>query len=939
MLRDLLVEREDETAAISAGIASALERAGACVIVVGAAGIGKTRLLEEARSMAAADGMRVLSARGAHLERGYAFGLVRQLFESSLRRAGADERERWLSGAAAAAGRLLAAADGEQQSEMSLLHSLFWLTANVCQERPVLLVVDDLHWADEPSLRFLAYLQQRLYDMPLFIAAATRPSDPSAAMDLLDLVLTHPECRILQPKPLSPQAVGVVLAEILGESPKPTLLSACHTAAAGNPLLVKEVARALASERDDSAIEVDDVQLRDIGTKAVARRVSVELRRLSPAARRVAEAVAVLGRHADPRHVAAVTALAQADRALNELASAQILRRAGEEEAVAEFLHPLVRSAVYEQMDPSERVRCHLASAALLTREGHRAEETASHLLRVPNLTGEHVSMLRKAGMEALANGAPESAHAYLAHALTAEMTLEERLETLKDTIGVDVLVDVEAGLDHLAVALRLVDDPVQVAEFVALVGLAKLWVGLAEEMTEELIKVIADLPENCDDLRRGLEAILLDVPLVVVGFEHVCQRVARLRRLPPSSTINAALLESMIAGHESFAGDPRGLDRAREALAHPQMLAATTSGASASVPGYLTLLIGDLREGMDAYGELVTEARRQGSTVTLGVALTYRGMGWLRMGELAEAENDLREVIELHHITPMGVVLPLARGLLAEVLLEKGRIDDASAVITQVSLPPSLLQDGILYPCLHVQARILAGQGRYEAALEAAVQTGERFAAYNGGNPALVAWRSQAALCLHALGDTAAAQAYAHEELELAERWGAPYAIGHALRVAGLVSPMPDAVTLLERSVEVLRPSPARLELAYALVDLSACRRRQGQPAAARSLLQEGMDLAQRCGADPLVTSVRDELRALGARPRRSYLTGLEALTPSEARVAGLAATGLTNRQIAQRLYITVKTVEVHLSNTYQKLRVRRRNELGAILAKLPGR
>ncbi|TQS17297.1 hypothetical protein FLW16_43000, partial [Microbispora sp. KK1-11] len=209
-----------------------------------------------------------------------------------------------------------------------------------------------------------------------------------------------------------------------------------------------------------------------------------------------------------------------------------------------------------------------------------------------------------------------------------------------------------------------------------------------------------------------------------------------------------------------------------------------------------------------------------------------------------------------------------------------------------------------------------MAAQGRYEAALEAAVETGKRFAVHNGGNPALVAWRSQAALCLHALGDTAAAQAYAHEELELAERWGAPYAIGHALRVAGLVSPMPDAVKLLERSVEVLRASPARLELAYALVDLGTRRRRQGQTAMARSLLQEGMDLAQRCGADPVVKEARSELRALGARPRRSYLTGPEALTPSETRVAGLAATGLTNRQIAQRLYVTVKTVEVHLSN-----------------------
>ncbi|TQS20814.1 AAA family ATPase, partial [Microbispora sp. KK1-11] len=743
VLRDLLVEREDETAAISAGILPARDGRGTCLVVVGPAGIGKTRLLDEARAMASGADMRVLAARGSHLERGYAFGLVRQLFEGVLRRADAARRERWLSGAAAAAGHLLTTVDGEQQSEMNLLHGLFWLTANICQEGPVLLVVDDLHWGDEPSLRFLAYLQQRLYDMPLVVAAATRPSDPSAAMDLLDFVLTHPECRILQPKPLSPQAADVVLTDMLGEQPEPNLLSACHAAAAGNPLLVTEMARALIVERD-SATPVDAVRLRDIGTKAVARRVSVELRRLSPAARPAAEAVAVLGRRADAGHVAAVAALdrVEAHRALNELTSAQILRSGSGEEAAAEFLHPLVRSAVYEQMDPSARVRCHLAAATLLMREGHRTEESASHILCVPNPTGEHAMMLRRAGMEALGKGAPEAAHAYLTHALNGEMSRKERLEALKEAIYAALFVDLEAVLEHLDAALRMIDDPVEVGEFVGLAGVAKVWVGRGDEATRQLVTAISDLPEECDDLRRGLEAMLLGVPLVVVGFDSISQRVEMLRQLPASRTINAALLECMIAGHECYAGDARGLDRARKALAHPQMLEAATRGASASISGYLALTVGDLREGVDANGDLIAEARRRGSLVALSAPLTFRGMGWLRMGELAEAENDLREVIELHRITSMGIAPAIAQGLLAEVLLEQGRIDEASAVIKKLDLPPALLRAGLLYPSLHIQARILAAQGRYEAALEAAVETGKRFAVHNGGNPALVAWR-----------------------------------------------------------------------------------------------------------------------------------------------------------------------------------------------------
>ncbi|MBE3014803.1 AAA family ATPase [Microbispora sp. NEAU-D428] len=932
-----MLERESELSAIFDGVTRARAGRSTFFAVMGAAGIGKTRLIEEARRTAAENGLRVLAAKASPLERGYAFGLVRQLFESVLIRADEAERERLLSGAASEVRPLFepTGRGGAPRSEMAVFHGLFWLTANLCDIGPVLLAVDDLHWADEASLRSLAYLQLRLDDVGLVVVAGTRPSDPLAARDLLDVLLTHPECRTLWPKPLSVQATGAVLEEILGHTPNPQLVSACHAATVGTPLLLMEMGRALRREQSGSR-DLENMRIDDVGGKAIARRVSVELVRLSKAGRRIAETVAILGRQADLGRLATLAQLEPetVHRGISELDDAHILRRAPGQRAAVEFVHPLVRSAVYEQMDPSDRAGRHLEAAELLIQEGRRPEEPAIHLLALPFPAAGHLVVLRQAARQALDRGAPESAHAYLAHALTANVPPKERLDLLKEAITTALLVDVKLATDHLESALQLSEDPVETGELLCMAGLAKSWIGRGDEMAKQLAEAIERLPDDADDLRRGLEALLLDIPLVADGFGDLRTRMPALRRLPRSESLNAAFLECMIAGNECYAGDPRGLERARAALRHPGMPAAAAMGASAGIVGHFTLIVGDIEQGIDAYGVVVEEARRHGSTVALGISLTYRAMGWLRGGELAEAEADLREVFQMDRLSPMGIVLGIARGLLAEVLVEQGKIDEAGALLDEEELPAKLPQAGILHFTLHARAKLLSAQGLTERALEAALVTGERFAGHNGANPAIVAWRSEAALSLYALGNAAGAQAYAREEVELAERWGAPYAIGRAVRVAGLVAPMPEALTLLERSVDVLRPTTARLELAYSLVALGACRRRMGHLAAARPLLYEGMELAQRCQAAPLVKEARGHLAAAGARPRRSYVSGPESLTPSESRVARLAAEGFTNSQIAQRLYIQVKTVEVHLSSVYRKLGVTRRQQLTSMLA-----
>ena len=213
-------------------------------------------------------------------------------------------------------------------------------------------------------------------------------------------------------------------------------------------------------------------------------------------------------------------------------------------------------------------------------------------------------------------------------------------------------------------------------------------------------------------------------------------------------------------------------------------------------------------------------------------------------------------------------------------------------------------------------------------------LDAGRRFEALGGRNPAFMAWRSHAALALLQLGERDEARRLAAEELELARTWGAPRALGAALRAAGLAEGGADGLALLEEAVEVLANSPAKLEHAKARTELGAALRRANRRSEAREQLRRAVELATICGAAPLAARAETELLATGARPRRIALSGVESLTPSERRVAEMAAEGPTNREIAQALFVTPKTVEVHLSSVYRKLGISSRSQLPAALA-----
>ena len=342
-----------------------------------------------------------------------------------------------------------------------------------------------------------------------------------------------------------------------------------------------------------------------------------------------------------------------------------------------------------------------------------------------------------------------------------------------------------------------------------------------------------------------------------------------------------------------------------------------------------LTLVLADRPEAQSLWEDTLAEAHRNGSLFSrLSVSL-WDGCFKLLQGELAEAEENLTSNLAMADLYGLNVpqALSYTHSFLGAVRLEAGDVEGARQAMEGVVVAEGDIADGTNF-ARRTLIGIQLATGNGEAALAAAEDL-ERHSA-RAKNPLWVPWRSLKAQALALLDRREEAIALVEEELELARTWGAPSGLGHSLRVLGELRG-PAGMEELEEAAALLERSNQRIERARAYAALGAELRRARRPTDARDPLRRALELAEQSGAHGLAEHVRSELYATGARPRTTALDGVESLTERELRVARLAAEGQTNRDIAQILYVTPKTVEVHLSNSYRKLGIASRRELPA--------
>jgi DNA-binding CsgD family transcriptional regulator len=932
-----LLERDEELSELAELLEDTAAGGGRFLLIEGPAGIGKTRLLAELQDMAEAHDARVLGARGSELERDFAFGIVRQLLEPLLARAGAEERARLLDGVAGLAEPVFAASITEPSTDPAYgtLRGLYWLLANAAEEGPLVLAIDDLQWADEPSLRFLHFLAGRLDGMAVGVVAAVRPGESELGSALLDQIKLDATPPVLRPAPLSDSAVSEVVSARLGPSVSSALCTACHGATRGNPFLLVELVAEL-GHSDKPVDQLDPSAVRGFASPRLAAAVLMRIGRIGPSAPALAQAAATLGERAS---IAQAAELAGVDAAegrdlARQLVEAEILD--GIEPL--RFVHPLVQDAIYEEIPASDRAALHAGAAKLLARANADSESIAAHFLASdPTADGEAVSVLRAAAATALSRGAPDVAARYLRRALAEPPRETDRVAVIGE-LGVAASQDGHPeGLDHLRLAAAEATLEPQRADFAFRLANALAPRGEIEEAAAALEAVIAALPDSDDERLLILEATLAAVSHWAQStYPSSERRIERLSDFAAPDSRSGRMILATLAYRRAVHGGPASDALALASAALDGGLLTDERTDQASICDGISVPIFAERFDLAAryVAAALADARARGRVAEVVLTLAWGAFLAFRRGRIASAEAQAREAVATGELGTFatGTVMFTA-ACLSACLVEQGKLDEAREVLDSAGSSGTVPKNIMGIYLLLAQGGLLLAEGNPGASVSVLRQVAERARGWMDRCPVVLPYRSVLALGLAQLGDVEEARRLAAEELELAHAWGTPGVIGAAQRVAGLVADRVPGIELLREAVATLEGSEAKLEHAHALVDLGASLRRAGKRTEARERLAEGLELADRCGATALVAMAEAELRASGARPRRRALSGVASLTPSELRVAEMAAEGMMNKEIAQALFVTLRTVEMHLSNAYGKLEISSRDQLPEVL------
>jgi DNA-binding CsgD family transcriptional regulator/tetratricopeptide (TPR) repeat protein len=506
-------------------------------------------------------------------------------------------------------------------------------------------------------------------------------------------------------------------------------------------------------------------------------------------------------------------------------------------------------------------------------------------------------------------------------------------------------MAEASAGLDgwrdHLERAVEVAPDTVAAAR-------AARVLARALNRTQHFAEAVAVLDRASSSLgpdHAGLAALLEAAAVVagtndLVGSPAMAHRRKTLRTratgvdASPELLAAAALMSILTNEHADI-----GADLASRALQASEAADPTAGGwpwSSASELFARTTMALLLAERYAEVGPVlngaITRARMTGDSGQLALGLANRAWLSLRRGDLCAAETDARSALAAGELPAPTLYRLLNGGVLVMALVALGELDEAESVVAplQAEAESGSLTAAVLRLA---RGRLRVEQGRVADGLEDFLEVGARLSGANVDCPSYASWRSDAALAYLALGEREPAARLAEEELELARAFGAPYAVGAASRAAGVVAGGERGERLLRGAIDSFEGAGARVERARALTDLGAMLRRRNRRTEARDFLREALDAAHRACAAPLAEYAETELRATGARPRRVVLSGLDSLTASERRIAELAGQGLTNREIAQTLFITTRTVEGHLTSIFRKLRIDSRNELQASL------
>jgi len=931
-----LLERGAELAGIRQLLNAVAAGRGGTAVLEAAPGMGKTALLRWTERAALGVGLRVGRARGSELEQEFAFGVVRQLFASlSVPLADADTP---LDPASAA---VLAGDGAVPPSLFAVLASLTDLLVRLSRSGPVVLLVDDAQWADVPSMQLLDFLARRVEQLPVLAVVASRAGHPGPA-GLLDALVAQAAARF-EPRALSTDAVAAAIREQLPDDADAAFVRACRETTGGNPLYLRELLRALAAAGvSPSAASVPAVLAARPG--GVTRHVRARLHHLPPGTQRLATRLALLGEGSDLATGARLAGLD--DR--SAVGAADVLVQQGVLEQVdpAYFVHALVRDALLELLSPGERVREHDRAAGLLAARGAAPERVASHLLLTPpQQRPDRVDVLVAAADQARRRGTPTAAIVYLRRALSEPPPPADVSEISRTLGNCEAYgLELEPSELHLRAAVDEARDSTQRA--LAAFSLARCQNARGD--ADQALQTLLDLDDHPGGAQPVDPLLAVRVQAELAGFARVAlrprlarERLASLRGRSEQAQRLWPPVRDLLEAHGSLTRLQEGGAAAPAAAQAERSLAAGRLGpdGSALYIAVQTLLCTDRLDAAEQHLELArARADDRGLLVPLAMTRGYLSRAALLRGDLRTAQAHVEAGLAVSNGSHFA--RPLLHATQVRLLLARGEVDEAGRVLAGSALPgTSAPRSALHFWLLEARAAWRGARGDLEGALRDFQLGRQSYEDAGWAQLVDVAWLLGGARAAAALGQRDLAADLVAQHRRIADALGTPRAVAAGLHVTALLAAEGQGLAPATEAVRLLEDSPARLELAQALETQAGLLAADGERTAARRVLERALELAVTCSAGLLADRLRSAVTGGEGRPPRQRLSGEPSLTPTERQVAHLAAGSLTNRQIAERLLMSSKTVEAHLRRVFRKLELTSRTQLAARLAPLrPG-
>ncbi|GAB3677675.1 hypothetical protein GCM10027589_47930 [Actinocorallia lasiicapitis] len=891
---------------------------GATVIVSGGVGIGKTALLEEVAERAARRGHTILSAVGSRAECEFPYTVLEQLFHSVGRtESGAGLLE-----------LLEQATRSGDANPAQIMQAAYRTLREMSDRAPVTISIDDIQYADPASLRCLLHLIRRCRRARVTVFLACGSTDPGESQTLLAELACRPGIRHVRLSALSWEGVARLVSDRFGtDSTDPRAREFFH-ASGGNPLLVQALLHdhSVQETLDGGRRQAPGDVFRDASLACVHRSGRDSLR--------VARGIAVLNGAGSTALLGRLVGLGEraVHSALRVLSDARLLDG-------ARFRHPMIRGGVLDEIPADERAGLHRDAAALLREEGAQTTTIAAHLLACGTVGDDWaVRLLAEAADEALAADQVEHATRFL-HLAGSSCTDEEQRRLV--SVG---LAQIMRRVRPEA-STRILRDLAGPAREGNVPGVVRIKVAhglLMRGQVEEAVEILRLLgAEQTVDRQLAAE---LDIARLWLAstYPGVAERLAGSLGRPLGQRSGAARHSAVLrvsANRALWITLTQGADESVVADAERvlQSLPIGDRTIDSLVSAIMTLVYADrLKTAASWCDQLLVRAADRQAPMWNAQLLTARALIALRQGGLGRATELAESALELMPEEAWGVGIGMPLGVLIEARTAMGD-SKAGADLVNRPVPETLFLTRFGLHYLYARGRHHLANGDHDVALADFHACGEKARAWGLDSPVLAPWRIGAmeALLLH--GQRERASEIADEHLALAST-GQRRTHGIALRALAATRPPSQQLEQLSKSLELLQPTGDRYETALTLADLGRTYQRHGRVGRARLIIRQAWHMAKECGAEELQTTLMpkpmggEEPEPTGQTVVHNGVTRL--LSEAEMRVTALAAQGFTNREISNKLFITVSTVEQHLTRVYRKLNIRHRQELPASFA-----